>query len=89
MTLETCRQNIDKLDLQILELLNERAQWVEKIGELKQLQNRPILDENREQHIMQELYDHNKGPLTDEAIANIFRIIIQEGRRLQAAPRTN
>jgi chorismate mutase-like protein len=85
MTLEICRQRIDALDQQLLELLNERACCVEKIGELKRQENRPILDKSREQEIIHQITSQNHGPLSNEAITNIFRVIIQEGRRLQKA----
>jgi chorismate mutase len=83
MELGDWRKRIDALNLQLLELLNERAKCAQAIAELKKKKMLPIYDPLREQQVFEAVLGKNDGPLTDEAIRRIFECIILEHRRLE------
>jgi chorismate mutase len=81
--LAECRKTIDALDLQLLELLNQRTRVVEEIGRAKELAGLPIYEPKREEDVFRNVTDHNRGPLSDDALKSIFERIIDEMRTLQ------
>lgn len=83
MELADWRSRIDTLNLQLLELLNERAKCAQAIAELKKKKMLPIYDPLREKQVFEAVLGRNKGPLDDEAIRRIFECIIAEHRRLE------
>ena len=44
------RQKIDKVDLELLNALNQRAKIVMEVGKIKQKEQIEVLDKGREQH---------------------------------------
>ena len=82
--IEDWRKRIDTLEDQILALLNERARYAAEIGRIKRQKNLPVLDANREQEILQRIASNNQGPMSAQAIQNIFSVIMAETRRLEA-----
>jgi chorismate mutase len=81
--LEDCRVRIDALDLELLELLNQRTRIVEDIGRIKQELGLPIYEPRREDDVYRNVASHNGGPLSEEALKRIFERIIDEMRSLQ------
>jgi chorismate mutase-like protein len=77
------RKTIDALDLQLLELLNQRTRVVEEIGRAKESLAMPIYEPKREEDVFRNVTDHNHGPLTADAVKGIFERIIDEMRTLQ------
>jgi chorismate mutase-like protein len=77
------RKTIDELDLRLLELLNERTRVVEEIGRTKEALAMPIYEPKREEDVFRNVTDHNRGPLTSDAVKSIFERIIDEMRTLQ------
>lgn len=71
MNLEDLRKNIDQIDAKLVELLNERAQIVIKIGKLKV--NGPIYAPDREKKVLQRISELNKGPLPDKTLLAVWR----------------
>lgn len=82
--LSTLRQRIDKVDDQILALLNERAQLAQKVGHLKQQGQQTFYVPSRERAICERLQGANNGPFPDEAIAGVYREIISACLSLEA-----
>jgi chorismate mutase/prephenate dehydratase len=76
MSLTEHRQAIDKLDWQIVKLLNERMQHVLEIGRLKKAAGQEIYAPHREQAVLKRVCRLNKGPLTDDALRAIFREVM-------------
>ena len=71
--LERLRGEIDRLNENILELLNERARLARAVGSLKVGQAyRP----EREAQVLQRMKELNQGPLSGENVALIFREIM-------------
>lgn len=70
------RKRIDNLDNTIAEQLNERAQIVLAIREVKNQARLPLFDSQREQEILTRLSIGNKGPLSDEDLQEIYRHVL-------------
>jgi chorismate mutase/prephenate dehydratase len=75
------REQIDRLDQQLLELLNERARVALQVGIAKGGQN--IHRPEREAEVLANVTSANKGPLADEAVRAIFAKIIEVCRTIQ------
>ncbi|MDH7599080.1 MAG: prephenate dehydratase [Sedimentisphaerales bacterium] len=73
MSLEQLRQKIDQIDLQLVDLLNERAKVVVEIGKLKSQTERPVYAPDREKQVLEKVVKANKGPLPDRTIKAIWR----------------
>jgi chorismate mutase / prephenate dehydratase len=71
--LDRLRGEIDRVDGEILERLNQRAQLARAIGTLKVGQAyRP----EREAQVLRGIKERNPGPLSDETVAMIFREVM-------------
>ncbi len=81
--LARCREQIDKLDLALLRILNERTAIVETIGRIKQELRLAIYEPKREDQVFENVVGHNGGPLPHESVKRIFERIIDEMRTLQ------
>ena len=81
--LKQLRNRIDEINLQILELLNERTELVEAIGQEKDRQGLKKYDPIREQQIIEQLKEKNQGPMTDEMMVHIFKEIFKVSVKLQ------
>jgi chorismate mutase len=81
--LAECRERIDRVDLRILELLNERTVIVERIGNIKKQAQLAIYEPRREEQVFHNITSNNSGPLPDEGVKRIFERIIDEMRRVQ------
>lgn len=79
--LKKCREQIDAIDDQLLKLVSERAQLAHAIGGLKN--GGPIYRPEREAQILRRLLEQNPGPLPDEAVTAIFRIVMSHCRALE------
>jgi chorismate mutase/prephenate dehydratase len=83
MTIEERRAEIDRIDAELLRCINLRAQVACELLGLKRAAGAPICDPERELQIVQRAQHFNSGPLDQEAVARIFRAIIQESRLLE------
>jgi len=83
MSLERHRRKIDKLDEQVLALLNQRARIVKEIGRIKSRKGDDVYASGREREILQRLVSRSRGPLPGESIEQIFQEIITACRSLQ------
>jgi chorismate mutase/prephenate dehydratase len=84
--LKALRSQIDKLDLQIVKLVNERAAVAGEIGRAKLEQGEDIFSPAREEEVYQNVVQANekqKGPLDEGTIRAIFREIMSGARALQ------
>jgi chorismate mutase-like protein len=85
ITIQDWRAQIDGIDSELLRLLNRRAQLAIEIGALKRRDASPLCDPTRERQVLVRARVSNSGPLDDEAVAKIFRCIIDESRRVEGA----
>jgi chorismate mutase/prephenate dehydratase len=84
MNLDDWRSRINDLDNRILQLLNQRAEAVLQIGDLKRRQDAPAYAPEREAEIFRRLTRAEGGPLSAEAITAIWREILSACRALEA-----
>jgi chorismate mutase/prephenate dehydratase len=83
MSLKKLRKKIDKLDAQIIGLLNQRADITLEIGEIKSRQNKGVYSPEREKEIIQRIAKLNKGPLTVSALEAVYREIMSGSLALE------
>jgi len=83
LTLEQLRQEIDRLDEQILPLLNRRAALAVEIGEIKQSNGHAIYVPSRERSVLQRLVANNQGPLSHRSICRIYAEIMAASLALE------
>ncbi len=83
--LKELRKKIDKIDEELIKLLNERAALARQIGKIKQNIGLPFYVPEREARVLMRLEELNKkeGILPDESIRAIFREIISACRALE------
>ncbi len=89
-SLDECRVHIDKIDNEILELLNKRMKVVERVGEIKNETGGAIYRPEREKAIIKRLSTKNredKGLLNDSAIEAIYLEIFAVARNLELPER--
>ena len=86
-SLALLREQIDRLDAQILTLLNRRASLAMRIGQVKSRDQAVVYAPSRERQVFAQLAALNKGPLSNEAIRAIYREVISASRALEEPPR--
>ena len=79
------RARIDDIDMELIELLNERAACALEIGRLKRLDGLDVYNPEREDAVIRRVQDANAGPLDDDAVRRLFHHIIEESRNREAA----
>jgi len=83
MNLQEHRKAIDKLDEEIVRLLNERTKHVLAIGEVKLKAGQEIYAPHREKKVLQRVCRLNSGPLSDESLRAIYREIMSSALALE------
>ncbi|MGZ8983263.1 MAG: prephenate dehydratase [Methylotenera sp.] len=79
--LKSCRDEIDAIDNETLQLVSRRAQLARAIGGLKD--DGVIYRPEREAQVLRRLAELNAGPLSTEAVTNIFRSVMSNCRALE------
>ena len=79
--LTAVRARIDRLDEQLLGLINQRAQLALVIGRIKKRRKWPVFDARREAAVLRHVMRANPGPLSARAVRHIFQAILSECRR--------
>ncbi len=83
--IQSLRARIDGLNLQLLELLSERARLAQAIGELQSAMGLSHYDPVREQEMLEALTAANPGPFTDATVKSLFKQIFQASMQLEEA----
>src|SRR4051794_20535908 len=83
MNIPEHRKAIDKLDAQIVKLLNERTKHVLQIGELKLKAGEEIYVPHRERAVLDRLCKLNEGPITNESLRAIYREVMSSALSLE------
>lgn len=79
--LKKFRDDIDAIDAQVLALVNARAKLAREIGHAKE--DGVIYRPEREAQVLRSMQDSNEGPLSNEAVSNIFRAVMANCRALE------
>ncbi|KUP05517.1 chorismate mutase [Bacillus coahuilensis p1.1.43] len=81
--LDILREKVDTLNLQLLELINERAKAAQEIGKIKEKQGMYRFDPVREREMLNQIIENNKGPFEHSTIEHIFKEIFKANLELQ------
>jgi chorismate mutase/prephenate dehydratase len=82
-SLRSIRTQIDRLDLQILKLINVRAGMAAEIGKIKNDHGAEVFSAAREEEVLVHVLESNKGPLDPNTIRAVYREIMSGSRALQ------
>tara|TARA_Y100000310_G_scaffold75795_1_gene72174 strand:- start:1704 stop:1970 length:267 start_codon:yes stop_codon:yes gene_type:complete len=84
MNLEETRKEIDNIDDEIISLLSKRQYLIKKIAEIKKELNKSVLDEKREEEIIEKLKIKAKeNGLDANFVASLYNIILENSRNQQ------
>ncbi len=67
------RKEIDELDLRLVDLMNERAKVVVRVGAAKQADGTPVYAPDRESAVLKRICEINGGPLPNRTLHAIYR----------------
>ena len=81
------RERIDRLDRELLALLNQRASLALEVGELKKHEGSVVFRPEREAQVIDGLKAVNDGPLRADSVAPIWREIMSACRSLESPMR--
>ncbi|MGE5704282.1 MAG: bifunctional 3-deoxy-7-phosphoheptulonate synthase/chorismate mutase [Clostridia bacterium] len=80
---EILRNQVDEINLQILQLMNKRAELVQELGREKLKQGINRFDPEREREMLNLLVENNNGPFTDDTVRHLFKQIFKASLDLQ------
>ncbi len=81
--LERIRQEIDRVDSELVGLLNRRMELAVEVGRIKASAGLPTFHPEREQIVARRLSELNTGPLSAESLRAIYREIFAASRLMQ------
>lgn len=80
--LKKFRENIDRIDDELLKLFNQRAALAQQIGHAKGAG--AVLRPEREAQVLQRMADANTGPLSKQGVTQLYTEIMSQCRALEA-----
>ena len=83
MRLKNNRRRIDKIDEEILKLLNKRAKETLKIRKIKKKLRHGIYAPHREKEVYRNVLAKNKGPLSDASVRAVYREVMSGSLSLE------
>jgi len=86
-SIESHRARMDRINLEILKLLSERASHANEIGRIKHSSGVAVYLPAREREVIEAMIAANPGPLSSDHIARIYMEIISACRALEHVPR--
>ena len=82
-SLEELRNELDRIDPQIIQLYEERMSVCEEVGEIKIEEGRKPLDRNREQQKLAQVTREAKDPFYKKGLTELFEQLMSQSRKLQ------
>src|SRR3954452_19709853 len=82
-TLASLRTEIDRLDKELVTVLNQRAELAAQIGQIKEKQRLEIWSPAREEEVLARAMAYHQGPLPVDTLRLIFRELMSGSRSLQ------
>ncbi|MFC6165579.1 MFS transporter [Lactiplantibacillus dongliensis] len=82
------RQHINQIDQQIVRLLNQRFDTVTTIGDLKQAEQLPVLDQQREDRVLDQVAQKSQTAAHTPYLQAIYQAIMLNSRAYQSARQT-
>ena len=74
------RKKIDRIDEQLVKLLDERMELAFELGKLKKEKGRSVFDANREKEVFETLQALPKQTIRDNEIEDLYKEIIRISR---------
>ncbi|MFC0187847.1 bifunctional 3-deoxy-7-phosphoheptulonate synthase/chorismate mutase [Fictibacillus aquaticus] len=81
--IDKIRDDVDKINLEIMRLINKRANLVQKIGKVKNASGISRFDAVREREMLDLIAANNQGPFATNALQHIFKEIFKAGLEIQ------
>lgn len=81
--LDALRDELDKVNLQILDLINERATLAKEIGQVKNTAGQKRFDPVRERNMLDLIAENNKGPFETSTVQHLFKQIFKASLEIQ------
>lgn len=85
MDLDQIRQKIDQIDQQLVELLEERMTLVEHAVAYKKANDLPILDQTREQALLETIAYRVSNKAYEATLLSIFSDIMSRSKEYQSS----
>ncbi len=82
-TIASLRAKIDRVDQELVRLMNDRAQLALEIGKVKNSTGVSAYAPAREDEVLSRVLSLSKGPLSDRCVRAVFREIISGSRSLE------
>jgi chorismate mutase / prephenate dehydratase len=82
-TLAGLRAKIDRIDRELVSLMNERAKLAHQIGKVKEVNGQQAYDPVREEEVLTRVRESNRGPLANCCLNGVFRELISGSRALE------
>lgn len=83
MNIPEHRKSIDKLDAQLVRLINERTRHILAIGEIKLKSGQEIYAPHRELAVLNRVCRMNEGPIRNDSLQAIYREIMSSALSLE------
>ncbi len=83
MNMSQLRQKINKIDTEVLQLINERTKLALEIGRIKARKKEEYYVPSREKEVYERLIKENKGPLPSRSVKAIYREIMSAALSLE------
>jgi chorismate mutase/prephenate dehydratase len=80
--LKKYREQIDRIDDELLKLFNQRAELAQQIGRIKG--SGAVLRPEREAQVLQRMAEANAGPLSHQGVSQLFTEVMSQCRALEA-----
>lgn len=82
-TIASLRSKIDRVDQELVRLINDRAKFALEIGKLKNSSGISAYAPAREDEVLSRVLALSKGPLADRCVRAVFREVISGSRALE------
>ena len=82
-SLEELRNELDRIDSQIIQLYEERMSVCEEVGEIKIEEGKKVFDRNREQQKLVQVTREAKDPFYKKGLTELFEQLMSQSRKLQ------
>ena len=82
MSIEKCRDEIDRIDSEILELFHQRMGVVSEIAKLKKASHASVLNRAREREILHRVFNNSENKLGKYSV-NLFTTLMELSRAYQ------
>lgn len=83
MDLNNIREDIDHVDAELTRLLEKRLNLVCQVAAFKKLHQLPVLDEKREQRLLEKIAAQIENPEFSDTIIDTYKQILKNSRDFQ------